>query len=256
MTSNLRALIFDVDGTLAETEEAHRDAFNMVFKEWDLPWHWDQALYGELLDVTGGKERLRHYVCKYTPPQAGRFLAADQNVVALHKRKTEIYMDLVRTGRVPLRPGVARLLDEAREADVQLAISTTTNIKPLQALFEGTLGIEALDWFDAVAAGDMAENKKPAPDLYDIALEDLGLSPQECLAIEDSRNGLKSAQAAGLPVIITKSVYTSHQHFPEALAVMSDLGEPDAPFTPLGGMATISGVCNLALLNEWLGRCR
>ncbi len=231
----LKALIFDVDGTIAETEEAHREAFNLVFAENSLNWRWDRELYGRLLEITGGKERIRHFVHEFAPDDAERFIADEAEIAALHRRKTDIYMDLVNSGNLPLRPGVERIIHEAREAGVKLGISTTTNLKPLQALFEGTLGLEALSWFEAIAAGDMAQNKKPAPDLYLMAMEQLGLPPQECLALEDSRNGLVSAQAAGLETLITVNTYTEDHDFSGALMVVSDLGEPDAAMQVIEG---------------------
>ncbi|HHK74954.1 MAG TPA: HAD family hydrolase [Rhizobiales bacterium] len=232
---SLKALIFDVDGTLAETEEAHRVAFNRVFAENDLNWHWDRDLYGELLEITGGKERIRHFIHKNSPQDAKKFLEDDNLVVAMHTRKTQIYVDLVRTGEVPLRPGVERIIKEARAAGLKLAIATTTNLRPLQALFEGTLGLEALSWFEAVAAGDMVTHKKPSPDLYLMALEQLGLPPENCLAMEDSRNGLVSARRAGLETLITVNTYTQEQDFTGALCVVSDLGEPDRRLRVLSG---------------------
>ncbi len=244
----LNALIFDVDGTLAETEEAHREAFNLVFAENGLNWRWDRKLYGELLEVTGGKERLRHFVDKYTPQDAARFAADDALIAAMHKRKTQIYTDLVRTGEVPLRPGVERLIKQARAAGIQLAIATTTNRLPLQALFEGTLGLEALDGFDAVATGDMVVHKKPAPELYLLALEGLDLPAENCLALEDSRNGLVSAQAAGLETLITVNTYTQEQDFSGALGVVSDLGEPECAMRVLSGPAIDAAYIDIDIL--------
>jgi len=247
---SLKALIFDVDGTLAETEEAHREAFNLVFAENRLNWNWDRDTYADLLNITGGKERLRHFLREYSPQDAERFLKNDALVIDMHKRKTDIYMDLVRTGAVPLRPGVKRLIREARGADIRLAIATTTNLAPLQALFEGTLGIEALGWFDAVAAGDMAAQKKPAPDLYLMVLEQLGLLPENCLALEDSRNGLLSARAAGLETLITVNTYTQDQDFSGALGVLSDLGEPDREMRVFHGMAAGVTYITVAALED------
>ncbi|PLX34026.1 MAG: phosphatase [Hyphomicrobiales bacterium] len=232
---SLKALIFDVDGTLAETEEAHREAFNKVFAEYGLNWSWSRELYGQLLLITGGKERIRHFLRHHHPDDAARFIAGDDEVVRMHERKTAIYMDMVRDGSLPLRPGIERIFNEAREAGVKLAISTTTNTKPLYALFEGTLGTDVLDSFEAIAAGDMVAVKKPAPDLYLLALEKLDLPPSQCLAMEDSRNGLVSAGAAGLETLITVNTYTEDQDFSEALAIVSDLGEPDQPMRCLRG---------------------
>lgn len=221
----LKAIIFDIDGTFAETEEAHRAAFNTAFEKWDLGWHWDVELYSKLLEITGGKERLRHFVRHYDPEGGSHFIMDDEMIWSLHNRKTEIYMDRVRGGSVPLRPGIALVIKEAREKGIKLAIATTTNMKPLKALFEGTLGIAALRWFEAIAVGDMVENKKPAPDLYLLTLEKLGLRPDECIALEDSRSGLDAAAAAGLETVITVNTYTQDQEFPGALAVFSNLTE-------------------------------
>lgn len=231
----MKALIFDVDGTIAETEEAHRAAFNKVFAENDLDWRWSRKLYGQLLLITGGKERIRHFLHHHAPAKAGYFIEHDDQVIAMHKRKTDIYMDMVLNSDVQLRPGIERIFNECREGGVRLAISTTTNLKPLRALFEGTLGLDVLDGFEAIAAGDMVQAKKPAPDLYLMALEKLGLSAQDCLAMEDSRNGLVSARAAGLESLITVNTYTEGQDFSEALAIVSDLGEPEQPMRCLAG---------------------
>ncbi len=246
----LQALIFDVDGTMAETEEAHREAFNQTFKEMGLPWHWGQPLYKALLEITGGKERIRHYISHYHPTHAKRLLKGNW-VKTLHKRKTARYVEMARSGEIALRPGVARLIDEARAKGIRLAIATTTNIAPLTALFEGTLGREAMGWFEAIAAGDMAQNKKPAPDLYQMALTKLGLPPQACLALEDSRNGILSATAAGLATVITKSTYTQDQTFPEAIAVLDNLGEPHLPFRPLDGFQAEPSHVTIDLLRQW-----
>lgn len=244
----LKALIFDVDGTIAETEEAHRMAFNRVFAEYGLDWTWTRELYGQLLLITGGKERIRHFVRNFAPSKADYFISHDDEVITMHERKTAIYMDMVKDGSLPLRPGIERIFNEARAAGVKLAISTTTNYKPLRALFEGTLGTDFLDGFDAIAAGDMVKVKKPAPDLYLMALDKLGLPPEQCLAMEDSRNGLVSAQAAGLETLITINTYTEDQDFSEALAVVSDLGEPDQPMQCLAGdLQNISHVTVTAL---------
>ena len=248
--AQLQALIFDVDGTLAETEEAHREAFNQTFQELGLSWHWGQPLYKKLLDITGGKERIRHYVSHYHTAHAKRLLKGNW-VAELHKRKTARYAEMASSGEIALRPGVARLLAEARENGIRLAIATTTNMAPLTALFEGTLGSEAMGWFEAIAAGDMAHNKKPAPDLYELALAKLGVAPAACLALEDSRNGILSSTAAGLATVITKSAYTQDQEFPEAIAVLDNLGEPHIAFKPLDGFAAEPAHVTVDLLRKW-----
>jgi HAD superfamily hydrolase (TIGR01509 family) len=221
--SPLRALIFDVDGTLAETElDGHRPAFNAAFEEAALAWHWDVDLYGELLTVTGGKERMRFYAERYDPD----FLAqpdADEIIKGLHVAKTRHYGALLEAGRIPLRPGVARLITEARAAGLRLAVATTTAPENVTALLRTSLAPDATEWFEVIGAGDIVPNKKPAPDIYLWVLDRLGLPPEACVAIEDSANGLKSAVAARLPTLITRSVYTEHEDFSGSLTVLPDL---------------------------------
>lgn len=243
------ALIFDVDGTLAETEEAHRRAFNDAFAEAGLGWRWDPPLYRRLLDVTGGKERIRHYLDAH----GDRPRLDDETVRRLHARKTERYNDLLVSGEVALRPGVARLIGEARAAGVPLAIATTTSRPNVETLLAATLGPQALGWFAAVAAGDVVPAKKPAPDVYLLALRELGLPPGRCVALEDSRNGLEAALAAGLPTVVTVSAYTDDQAFPGALSVLDHLGEPGLPCRALAGRAPPGPCLDLATLAAWLG---
>ncbi len=224
-----KALVFDVDGTLADTErDGHRPAFNQAFKEMGLNWEWDVALYGELLQVTGGKERM-HFYARHYQPEALRKPDFDALVVQLHEAKTRLYRQRLQQGGIPLRPGIERLLQEARAQGVLLAIATTTTMENVTTLLEQTLGPSALNWFRVVAAGDIVPAKKPAPDIYLWALERLGLAAQDCLAVEDSENGLKAALAAGVNTVVTVNDYTRTQDFTGALAVLSDLGEPHAP---------------------------
>jgi len=204
----LRALIWDVDGTLAETEEqGHRSAFNQAFAEQGQPWHWDEARYGGLLAITGGKERLLH-AWQQTDPVAAAAPEAAQQVAHLHARKTAIYLERVKNGAVVLRPGVGRLLRQARQQDVLLAIATTTTPANVRGLLTATLGASSLSWFACIAAGDQVARKKPSPDVYQRVLQTLGLPAEDCLAIEDSAVGAESARAAGLAVLITRSRYT------------------------------------------------
>lgn len=248
---DLEALIFDCDGTLAETEEAHREAFNRVFAENNLDWYWSVELYGELLKITGGKERIRHFVRSKGPQKAEHYIQNDDLVVNMHVRKTAIYMDLVSTGEVPLRPGVERLLRETRANGMRLAIATTTNIEPLSALFAGTLGEEALGWFDAIAAGDMVAHKKPAGDVYELALQGLKLEGSQCLAFEDTTNGVLSARAAKIPVLVTVSEYSAGQDFSGAMTVINNLGEPEAPFELISGRADEKRYADLEQVKNW-----
>lgn len=220
----LDALIFDVDGTLAETEEIHRAAFNRTFVESGLDWSWDQALYGELLKVTGGKERMLHFIETARPPSrpAGDLEAA---VAAMHKRKTALYGEMIAAGDVALRPGIGSLIAAARTAGVRLAIATTTSRPNVEALLDATLGEASRTTFEVIVAGDEVKNKKPAPDVYIEALQLLRLAPDRCLALEDSWNGVRSALGAGLPVLVTRGMYTAGDRFDGALAVLGGLAE-------------------------------
>ena len=225
----LLALLFDVDGTLADTErDGHRPAFNQAFKDAGLDWVWDVALYGKLLAVTGGKERMKHYIDHFRPDyrKPDNFEAL---VVDLHKAKTRHYTALAAQGGIPMRPGVKRLLNEARAAGLRLGIATTTTPENVTVLLEHSLGSGTQDWFEIIAAGDIVLSKKPAPDIYQYALEKMGLNPADCLAFEDSENGLRSSLGAGLKTLVTVNDYTLDHDFTGASVVLSDLGEPSAP---------------------------
>jgi len=233
----LKALIFDVDGTLADNErDGHRVAFNKAFAARGLDWHWDVATYGRLLEVFGGKERLKHYI-ENTLPADQRPDDVDAFVRAVHRDKTRHYTELLEAGTIPLRPGVERLLREARAAGLALAVASTTTPQNVATLMRANLGAAGEDFFDVVSAGDMVDHKKPAPDVYQRALAELGLSPGECLVFEDTQLGLASARNAGLDAIITVNDYTRDEDFNGALLVLDHLGEPDQPFTVLSGDA-------------------
>lgn len=232
----LQAIIFDVDGTLADTErDGHRPAFNAAFAEAGLSWKWDVERYGRLLAVTGGKERIRRYM------QEERItldpgVDADAFIASLHQAKTRHYVSLIETGAIPLRPGVERLLREARESGVRLAIATTTTPENVDVLL-ASCGIPGLrEWFEVVAAGDVVPRKKPAPDIFLLALEQLGLAPADCVAVEDSDNGARSALAADLDaLVVTESTYTRGQDFGLAPLVVDGLGGPGEPVRVVSG---------------------
>ena len=224
LPSMLEAMIFDVDGTLADTErDGHRPAFNAAFAEAGLPWHWDAALYGELLKVTGGKERIRFF-CERHEPEFLQQEDVESHIKKLHAAKTRHYVELCARG-IPLRPGVERLLREAHAAGLRLAIATTTTPENITALLAPDL--RAL--FEKVGAGDTVPNKKPAPDIYQWVLAQLGLPAAACLAVEDSANGLKASRDAGLATVITRTAYTDDHDFSGALALLPDLGEVSVP---------------------------
>ncbi len=238
--NQLKALIFDVDGTLAETErDGHRPAFNQAFLDAGLDWNWSEDRYGELLEVSGGKERIRAFVQQsqpsFKPPDEFADLTAF--IKHLHATKTQYYKQYAAEGKIPLRPGVERLLNEARAKGIRLAIATTTTPANVQALLENTLGAASLDWFEVIAAGDMVPHKKPAPDIFEYALEHLNLPAENCLGFEDTNNGLLSATQTGLKTIVTVNDYTRTQDFSKATLVISDFGEPNAPFEVLAGNA-------------------
>ncbi len=244
----LKALIFDVDGTLADTERnGHRVAFNLAFDDAGLGWHWSPELYGKLLAVTGGKERIRFYLEKFnlefTKPDD-----FDGFVASLHAAKTGFYTELMARGEIPLRPGVERLISDARKAGYRIAISTTTTPENVTALVTNTLGAAALDWFEVIGAGDVVPSKKPAADIYDYVLKAMKLAPSEAIAFEDSRNGVLSSLAANLTTVITVNDYTAADDFSGAAIVLDQMGEPDAPFTLLAGDAHGQSYLNIALV--------
>ena len=228
----LEALIFDVDGTLAETEETHRLALNETFAAFGLPWAWDQTTYRRLLNVMGGKERLKHFIEHDKPAKADE---ARARLDEIHADKNRRYGAFVRDGRVTLRPGVERLIGEARATDVRLAIATTTSLPNVEALLNATLGPGGPALFETIATGDSVGAKKPAPDIFLLALERLALAPAEALALEDTVYGLRAATGAGLRSLVTPSFYSNGQDFSGAAAVFDSLGAPGRPARHISG---------------------
>jgi len=218
----LAGLIFDLDGTLADTEETHRQAFNAAFIELGLWWDWSPPLYTKLLAVSGGKERLQHYIGTMKVPDAERD-RLQQLVPGIHATKTRIYTELLVRGQRPFRPGVTELLAAARGAGLKLAIASTTTSANVSALLQANLGTAPDVAFDVVVCGDQVAEKKPAPDLYRLALASLRLPSEACIAFEDSLNGLRAAKAAGLVTVVTPSRWTAEEEFAGADLVLPSL---------------------------------
>jgi HAD superfamily hydrolase (TIGR01509 family) len=223
------ALIFDCDGVLADTErDGHRPAFNQTFEEFGLPVRWSVEDYGEALRIGGGKERMAALLTPGFVAQAGLPSDAEGQAAEIakwHKRKTELYVEMARAGRLPPRPGIARIVREAHGAGWQLAVCSTSAEPSVRAILESAVGAETATDF-LVLAGDVVPAKKPAPDIYLLALERLGAEPDATIVVEDSRNGLLAAVAAGLTTIVTVNDYTRDQDFGEAALVVSALGDP------------------------------
>ncbi len=231
----MNALIFDCDGVLADTERyGHLPSFNQTFREFGLPLEWSEDEYGRKLQIAGGKERM---ASELTPQfvQANR-LPADPDALAAevakwHKRKTQLYTEMVVAGKLPPRPGIARIIRDAQDAGWTLGVASTSAEPSVRAILDGAAGPERAARFDLVLAGDVVAHKKPAPDIYLLALEHLGVDPARVLVIEDSRNGLEAAHAAGLRCLVTVNGYTEKEDFSEAMLVVSSLGDPDGEQT-------------------------
>lgn len=251
----LRALIFDVDGTLSETEENHREAFNRSFADAGLDWRWDKALYTKLLQVTGGKERILHYAETHHPEKAAEFVRSDF-LGEVHRDKTRIYGELLRAGQVCLRTGVARLIHQAKAEGLKIGLATTSTVSAIQSLLDVTLGQGGIDLFDAIAAGDMVQHKKPSPEVYNVAIDQLGVEPSECFAFEDSTHGLHSALDARVKTIVTPGAYIKGDRFDGALVVVSSLGDPGKPSRVISGAPLRGEYVDVAQLHAWFDQPR
>ena len=219
---SLRAVVFDVDGTLVDSERrGHRVAFNMAFEEFDLPYQWDEDEYGELLRVTGGQRRLHRYLSEQGMAEDER----ERLVPALHERKTEILSQLVDDGRVDVRPGARRLLDELTGAGCRLAVATTGSRGWVERLLDRLL--DGVD-FEAVVTGDEVAERKPDPEAFVLALERLGVDASEAVVVEDSSEGLRASVAADIPCVVVVNGYTADHDLAEADLVLDGFGEPDA----------------------------
>jgi HAD superfamily hydrolase (TIGR01509 family) len=239
---------------LADTEkDGHLVAFNHAFADAGLDWHWSVELYGKLLAVTGGRERIKYYLDNFFDKENQDFELPgdlDDFIESLHVAKTDHYVRLMSEGAVPLRTGVKRLINEARAEGMRMAIATTTTPANVEALLVNALDADAMSWFEVIAAGDVVPAKKPAADIYFYALEKLELPPDECIAFEDSENGILSSRGAGLKTIITVNDYTRGHDFAEAAIVLDHMGEPNHPFTVLAGDGGDSVCLDMALVRR------
>jgi HAD superfamily hydrolase (TIGR01509 family) len=233
--SALHALIFDVDGTLAETErDGHRVAFNQTFQAAGLDWYWSVNTYGDLLQIAGGKERIQFFIEKYRPP-VPPIANWSAFIADLHHEKTRRYTNLLKTGTLALRPGVKRLIQAAQDERIRLAIATTSRLENALALLQTAFGPTAPEWFDVIAAGDIVPHKKPASDIYRYVLDKMALPAENCVAIEDTEHGLTAAAGAGLSTVIAVNDYSQKQDFSQASLVLTHLGDPQHPCQVLNG---------------------
>lgn len=244
----LRALIFDMDGTLADTEEIHRLAFNAAFYDFGLDWEWTPELYEALLSISGGRERIAHYA-------AEQGLYHDRGTLAefasdVHRVKTGHYARMLIAGRISLRIGVRRLLREAHAQKMRLAIATSSAYSNVKTLLDINLGADWREMFEVVASCNIIEAKKPSPAVYNYVLQEMRLAPDQCIAFEDTVNGLTAATAAGIKTVVTTHYFTRNHRFPGAALVVNHLGEPDHPFRRLAGVQPDVSYVTLGLLKE------
>ena len=251
--SKIKAVFFDQDGVIIDTErDGHRVSFNMTFKEFGFTDEWDIEYYHELLQVGGGKERMKkHWQTKgFSKPLTEAEI--DVLVKDMHKRKTALFVELIETGKLPLRPGIHRFMKEAMDAGLKLAICTTSNEQAAKAITEGPL---ADIKFEVVLAGDVVEKKKPDPAIYNLALSKLGLNPDEVIVVEDSKNGLAAAKSAGANVIVTTNHYTEKEDVSAGDVIVSCLGDVDGEKAEVrkGSLSGFDGVVHIKQLVELFG---
>jgi HAD superfamily hydrolase (TIGR01509 family) len=252
--STLQAIVFDMDGTLADTEEIHRQAFNLAFVEWHCGWQWSREEYRRLLAVSGGRERIRQYLSQQRPElDAGQLSAL---AASMHRRKSDIYRELLAGTGIRLRPGVERLLREADAKGVRLAVATSSSRANLETLLRATLGGDSMGIFGAIVTSDVIEEKKPSPAVYERAIANLRVAPARSIAVEDTRNGNLAALAAGLRTIITTHSFTLDNDFSGAALVVDHLGEPDLQMHVLAGDPRGAQYVDIALLDDFVDGAR
>ncbi len=245
----LKAIIFDVDGTLAATEETHRQAFNAAFTEFDIPFQWSIPEYIELLEISGGKERILQFL------QSKEFKASGNEdlrhyTLKVHQRKSEIYREKLIAGHIGLRNGVERLIKEAKQKGISIAIATCTSTANVETVLKSALGEDALSYFETLVSCDLVADKKPSPAVYQYALANLGLKPENCVVLEDTSNGNRAALSAGIRTVITTHPLTVDEDFSDASLVIDQLGEPEKLFAVSSGDAFGAGYVDVDLLEK------
>ncbi len=245
----LKAIIFDMDGTLANTEEIHRLAFNAAFEEFSLPINWSVDIYTELLSVSGGKERIFRFLNDSE-------IQIDKNLrefaICVHQRKSEIYREMLVEGKLQLRNGVKRLINEAHRKKIRMGIATSSSKANVETLLLTTLGDKSPVYFESIVCCDLIGDQKPSPAVYQYALAELGVAPENCVAIEDTCNGNEAAKAAGLKTVITTHNFTTDSDFTGASLVLNQLGEPESPFILSNGEPQEKTFVDIELLNNLL----
>lgn len=223
--TQIKAIFFDQDGVIIDTEkDGHRISFNETFKEFGFDVDWDVEYYHELLQVAGGKERMKHHLHTRGFGKSVLPEEEDELIKALHKRKTTMFIEMIESGKLPLRPGIHRFMQEGIQAGLTLGICTTSNERAAQAV---AFNILKDIHFDFVLAGDIVSKKKPDPEIYNLALSKTGYEPEECVVIEDSRNGVLAAKAAGMHVVATTNHYTEKEDLSPADIIVTCLGDLD-----------------------------
>ena len=236
----MEALIFDCDGVIVDTErDGHRIAFNKAFAIKEIAAAWGIDQYKQLVHVAGGKERMRHYFNQTGWP--GQYTDRDLLISELHKLKTELFMELIQSGSLPLRPGVARLVDEAIDNGIKLAVCSTSNERAVNTIVDVLLGKERKSSFSAILAGDIVSRKKPDPEIYHLCQQQLSIHPRQCVVVEDNRNGLLAAKSAGMICLVTTNPYTESEDFTEADLLVDQLGDDAEIKVSIHDLMNLSG---------------